>query len=357
MTAYYNEHDAQAAAWLRELIAAGEIAPGVVDERSISDVTPNDLRGFTQCHFFAGIGGWSRALRLAGCSDNRRVWTGSCPCQPFSAAGAGAGFDDERHLWPDFMWLIAQCRPPIVFGEQVASPAGLEWLDVVLTDVEDAGYAGAAADLCAAGVGAPHIRQRLFWVADGTRDRRHEGRRAVEERPGPRDVSAVGGLGDAGGERLEGLGLHVLGRGQHAGGLEARRDGEGRVADPDGDRRRQAGRDAASGGTPDCRGQADRACDVGAPDGGADPDPTRLEGRGALWRDPEWLWCRDGVWRPTKPGLQCLAARLPRGVVPSGDPGLAVHTSEARVMRLRGYGNAIVPEVAAEFITTVLEVL
>ncbi len=84
MTAYYNEFDPAAEAWLRELIKAGEIAPGDVDTRSIEDVRPSDLRGYTQCHFFAGIGGWSLALRMAGWPDDRPVWTGSCPCQPFT---------------------------------------------------------------------------------------------------------------------------------------------------------------------------------------------------------------------------------------------------------------------------------
>lgn len=89
--AYYNEIDRGAAAWLRELIGAGLIADGDVDERSIADVKPGDLRGYTQCHFFAGIGGWSLALRLAGWDDARPVWTGSCPCQPFSCAGRHKG--------------------------------------------------------------------------------------------------------------------------------------------------------------------------------------------------------------------------------------------------------------------------
>ena len=166
MTAYYNVYDKFAAQWLRELIKMGAIAPGYVDERSIEDVTPNDLKGFTQCHFFAGIGVWSYALRQAGWPDNRPVWTGSCPCQPFSSAGKGAGFTDERHLWLAFYHLISQCKPTVVFGEQVASKDGLGWLDLVHTDLEEAGYAFGANDLCAAGFGGPHIRQRLFFVAD-----------------------------------------------------------------------------------------------------------------------------------------------------------------------------------------------
>lgn len=165
MAAYYNEIDPYAAQWLRNLIKAGHIADGEVDERSIEDVRPNELAGFTQCHFFAGIGVWSYALRLAGWSDDRSVWTGSCPCQPFSSAGKGLGFADERHLWPAFHHLIAECKPSIVFGEQVASKDGLEWLDTVQTDLENENYAFAAADLCAAGYGAPHVRQRLFFFA------------------------------------------------------------------------------------------------------------------------------------------------------------------------------------------------
>lgn len=133
---FYNEHDPKAAAWLRELIRAGAIPPGDVDERSIADIQPGDLAGYTQCHFFAGIGGWSLALDLAGWPADRPVWTGSCPCQPFSTAGQGRGQDDERHLWPAFARLIGQCRPPVIFGEQVESAIGHGWLDGVCDDLE-----------------------------------------------------------------------------------------------------------------------------------------------------------------------------------------------------------------------------
>jgi DNA (cytosine-5)-methyltransferase 1 len=164
LAAYYNEFDPYAAQWLRNLIEAGHIAPGVVDERSIEDVHPNDLRGFTQCHFFAGVGVWSLALRRAGWPDDRPVWTGSCPCQPFSSAGAGAAFADPRHLWPSFAWLIKQQKPPVIFGEQVASKAVEPWIDLIHADLEAMGYAFGAVAFPAAGVGAPHIRDRIYWA-------------------------------------------------------------------------------------------------------------------------------------------------------------------------------------------------
>jgi len=166
MGAYYNEIDPYAAQWLRNLIAAGHIAQGDVDERSIKDVAASDLRGYAQCHFFAGIGVWSHALRLAGWSDDRPVWTGSCPCQPFSVAGTGAGTADERHLWPIWFNLIRECRPDVIFGEQVEAAIGHGWLDLVQTDLEGENYSCGAVSLPAASVGAPHIRQRLWFVAD-----------------------------------------------------------------------------------------------------------------------------------------------------------------------------------------------
>ena len=208
---YYNDNDPVSAAWLRELIRDGLIAAGEVDDRSIADVTPNDLRGFTQCHFFAGIGGWSRALRLAKWPDDRPVWTGSCPCQPFSAAGRKQGISDERHLWPQFLRLIRECSPAVVFGEQVASKDGRLWLAGVRNDLEGVGYRVGAADLCSAGIGAPNLRQRLYWVAhadhaerrpldvdrqDG-RDRQDCGR--SEAHGEPRTCGEVRGLADTDG--------------------------------------------------------------------------------------------------------------------------------------------------------------
>jgi DNA (cytosine-5)-methyltransferase 1 len=165
MRAYYNEIDPLKAEIIREAIQAGAIAPGDVDERSIVDVEPADLMGYAQCHFFAGGGFWSVALRQAGWSDDREVWTGSTPCPSFSAAGKGQGFDDPRHLWPAWARLIRECRPSTIFGEQVSAAIGHGWLDLVQTDLEAQDYAVGKIVLGAASVGAPHIRQRLYFVA------------------------------------------------------------------------------------------------------------------------------------------------------------------------------------------------
>lgn len=163
---YYNDNDQFVCEWLKNLIAEKIIPQGDVDGRSILEINGKELRGYQQCHFFAGVGGWPIALGLAGWGARDPVWTGSCPCQPFSVAGNGEGEKDERHLWPQFFRLIKKCKPPTIFGEQVASEDGRDWLSAVRLDLEALGYAVGGADLCAAGVGAPHVRQRLWWVAD-----------------------------------------------------------------------------------------------------------------------------------------------------------------------------------------------
>lgn len=162
---FYNEWDDFAAEWLRNLIATAELPQGTVDQRDVRSIRGADLAGYRQCHFFAGLGGWGYALRLAGWSPEREVWSASLPCQPFSSAGKRRGFEDERHLAPVFLRLVEERRPTTIFGEQVSSKAGRVWLADLRASLEALGYAMGGSDLCSAGVGALDIRQREYWVA------------------------------------------------------------------------------------------------------------------------------------------------------------------------------------------------
>ena len=307
MTAYYNEIDPYAAEWLRNLIVAGEIAPGDVDTRSIEDVRPSDLAGYTQCHFFAGIGVWSYALRRAGWPDDKPVWTGSCPCQPFSAAGKGLGFADQRHLWPLWHYLIEQCRPPAVLGEQVASKDADPWIDLVHTDMEALGYAFGAVPFPSAGIGAPHIRDRLYWVAHADRSTGRKGRADVRGWSDRGDAKPWARPGSSGmSDWVADDNQERRGRRQ---GLQARGV----------DDRTYAGRQQSDHG-PVSVGEAGNVTRPAGPTNG-------------LWRDADWLLCRDGKWRPVEPGTFPLA-----------------HGAPARVGRLRAYGNAINAEAAIAFI-------
>ena len=82
-------------------------------------------------------------------------------------------------------------------------------------------------------------------------------------------------------------------------------------------------------------------------------DGNRSGGSSCFWSDLEWLQCSDGKARPAKPGIFPLVAGLPKGLVRGGDRSMAPdadQSAEGRVMRLRGYGNAICPQVASAFI-------
>ena len=292
---YYNDNDPFAARWLRNLVSAGLLPAGDVDDRSITEVKPNDLKGYEQCHFFAGIGGWPLALEWAGWRGP--VWTGSCPCQPLSSAGQHQGHADERHVWPAFFSLIAECRPVCVFGEQSASKDGREWLSGVRADLETLGYACGGADLPAASVAAPHVRSRLYWVADaegsGYQRFNMEGTsgqvaREIQQRERFRDDVGDGhpnrGLGDSAGAGLEGRGRPE----QHSN--------------------------------------------------------QRVSAAAGPWGDYEWVWCAEpkapsgGFYRRVEPSILLLADGIP-----------------ARMGKLRGLGNAVVPQVAAVFIQAFME--
>ena len=303
----YNDIDPSAEEWLRQLIHLQAIPPGVVDSRSIKELTPDDVRHYTQAHFFCGIGGWPYAATLAGWPVDKPLWTGSCPCQPFSVAGKGAGFADERDLWPDFFRLIHGGRPPVVVGEQVAQRAGYGWLDRVRADLASEDYACRGVDIPACAVDAPHIRSRLYWVAV----------RSVEH-------AASLGRGEGrtqpefwgGGPAFAGADAPSLAVGHpHGEGLERRHA----VAEL---RRAQ-----------------------------------RQHGSGSAYADHEWLVCHDGKARRTKPGLPLLVDGVSGGV----DVGRALGWPEAQGVRVisrvaawRGFGNAIVPQLAAEVLKALL---
>lgn len=415
MTAYYNEFDPFAAQWLRNLIDAGHIAPGVVDDRSITDVTASDLTGFTQCHFFAGIGGWSYALRLAGIPDDFPCWTGSPPCQPFSVAGKQLGQLDERHLAPTFMRLVDQCRPPVLFGEQVAAAIGKHWLDDLFTELERQNYACGAAVLPAASVGAPHKRDRLFFGAALLEhasslgrfkggiwnNRTYDGQQPatvgkggsladdwLQQRQGTMPGSRIAGMDQ--GERNEApttsagcsghssmadadsKQLHGRGNIRAGGRLESsdRSDLSG-LADANDSRsqgwpgmpERADQQPAGASGMAGCMADADGwhssakklQCILqhGQPSQNLSPMRGGAAGIGSghnppnaacshhsFWSDADWLLCRDGKFRPVRSGSFPLADGVP-----------------ARVGRLRGYGNAIGPQVAAEFVTAFMRCL
>jgi DNA (cytosine-5)-methyltransferase 1 len=353
---YYNEWEHYPAQWLRSLIAGGLLPEGDVDERSIADVQPSDLEGYTQHHFFAGIGGWPLALQRAGWPTDAPVWTGSCPCQPFSLAGRGGGTDDPRHLWPEFHRLIAECRPPVVFGEQVASLAGREWLAGVRTDLEAMGYAVGAADLCAAGLGAPHIRQRLWWVADAISE-------TVRARPGgmgsktptePNQAIQRQWTGSDAGHRSEGSGVADAERDGGGPNESIRRPEEGTPDGRVGSESSSAGSGMADAGHGErerrdaLRGAAataPRPTGTGAATAGGRNDDARFrqvdgitDGSASGWSDYTEIPCLDGKVRRTESGTPPLV---------DGFPG--------RVEQLRAYGNAIVPQVAEVFIRAYLD--
>ncbi|HHT0484554.1 TPA: DNA cytosine methyltransferase [Klebsiella pneumoniae] len=376
--AYYNEIDPFAAQWLRNLIAAGHIAPGEVDERSIEDVTPDDLRGFTQCHFFAGIGVWSHSLRLAGWPDDRPVWTGSCPCQPFSAAGKGDGFADERHLWPHFFHLISERRPQHVFGEQVAAGNANVWFDLVQADLEGMGYAFGLVPFTSAGIGAPHIRERAYWVAESAGEQHQKLLPGLEKGDGEEGgwspaqstgLCSASGMGDTNLTRLERLGGNdsAAGREGKTGPASAPGVHDGMAntnhGSSDEGKALRTGRPAIlDGGSIDgvanTTSQLHHQCNDGANECGrqGDAEQNRMGGEpvralevNGFWRDADWLFCRDGKWRPVEPGTFPLvdgaASRMGRV-----EPGVARVASSNRIGRLKGYGNAINAQAAAAFI-------
>ena len=455
VSAYYNEFDPKAAAWLRQLIKNGNITPGEVDERSITEINPDDLIGFDRVHFFAGIGTWDYCLNESGWGD-RPIWTASLPCQPFSSAGKGLGKSDERHLLPHFLELVRQCKPDTIFGEQVEGAIKHGWLDDLQTNMEAEGYAIGHCVLGAHSIGAAHIRQRLYWVANSISEQREQQqnersssvfRTAVQSEEcvsRPSDIRSTfdGGMVYAN-EPGSRQGIEATETARHGDSIESASCVNG-VADteitraPESKHRKNIGERPTDGTVGSCEvdwmgntsgaaserntgsilrekaevsrenrsldgdsgvgftdASEDDTCRLGNTEhnghatdtlpashvqpgterrqDGADipgeftgtsgrDDATSLFGceigRGE-WHNTDWLYCRDNKYRPVKSGIKPLVNGIARGMVHGSDPSAPINpnaTQEARVMRLKGYGNAIVPQVAAEFIKAFMEV-
>lgn len=411
--AFYNEIDPYCVSRLKLLMKQGLIMDGEVDSRSIKDVTKKDLKGFTRAHFFAGIGGWDFALGLAGWPEDRPVWTGSCPCQPFSTAGKGEGYEDPRDLWPVWERLIGESAPDVVLGEQVEKAIAFGWLDRVYRDLEARGYALGSAIIPGVCVNAPHKRDRIWFVGDSEYDgqdaskisrrdaqaiqRGAEGQNGAQQFARTSASRALSGqpLADRDGEFAEGRGASGArgiakpangGKGRPADDTSSLGWGEGRHDDGEDDwlqpnakgKIRGSGKSLADAARHDAKrrpskiiqasggSQGDDSWMYGlSSDAGmlADRDQSRREGRirrwthqerqdlyghfrrsGSVspWSTHEWIICGDGKARrvPTIESGICLLAY--------GLPG--------RVARIKSAGNAIIPQVAAEFIGAFMDI-
>jgi DNA (cytosine-5)-methyltransferase 1 len=297
---------------------------------------------------------------------------------PSAQQATGGGVTDKRHLWPTWFNLIRECRPPVIFGEQVESAINHGWLDLVQADLERENYACGAVGLPAGGVGAPHIRQRLWFVAH-TDSGRHDGwASATRQQAGASAGLANGGAPDqladtagagrkerqhrpgGGGRKIESgeceqqLARHratdQLADSQREGleghiGDERNRDEPGRLnAQPV----RSVAASSAFDQLADANGTRSAAWvsesnegekrDAGISDNSSGQKFSARFRPENFWSDCDWLPCRDGKARPVEPGTFPLA-----------------YGSTARVGRLRAYGNAIVPQVAQTFIEAYLE--
>jgi DNA (cytosine-5)-methyltransferase 1 len=125
------------------------------------------------------------------------ILTGGFPCQPYSAAGKRLGKEDERHLWPSMLRAIREIQPRWIVGENVLGL--VNWnggmvFEEVQADLEAEGYEVQPYVLPAAAVGAPHRRDRVWFVAYSTSARAGEnfgGLRSVFDRCNTREENAT----------------------------------------------------------------------------------------------------------------------------------------------------------------------
>ena len=158
MSAWYNEIDPYAAQWLRNLIAAGMIAPGDVDEDQYERQNWTDTSNATSSPGSAS-GPRPAPRRMAG----RQAADRPCPCQPFSQA-AGEAASTTRGTSGPLVRPRRRAPPAVVLGEQVEAAIGRGWLDLVQTDLERG--LRRRGGVCLLRASARHLRHWLFFVAE-----------------------------------------------------------------------------------------------------------------------------------------------------------------------------------------------
>jgi DNA (cytosine-5)-methyltransferase 1 len=115
------------------------------------------------------------------------ILTGGFPCQPYSMAGKRLGKDDDRHLWPEMLRAIREIKPRWIVGENVLGI--VNWneglvFDEVQSDLEGEGYEVQPYILPAVSVGAPHRRDRVWFVAYSNGSKQANNGRANNEEKG-----------------------------------------------------------------------------------------------------------------------------------------------------------------------------
>jgi len=218
------------------------------------------------------------------------ILTAGYPCQPFSHAGKRLGQADDRHIWPYILQIVAQKRPAWCSFENVYGHVSMG-LDQVLLDLEGQGYASRTFIVPACAVDAPHRRDRVWIIAHTDSDREPNG--PVNGSQGQRLQSSAD-VADT--ESLIGDG------------------GEHRKFTEEGERQGELGGE----------GSLRRKADV------ADTDSAR---------------CKEQ--RRSEPAQAKHQARqCGSGWLPEPSVGRVAHGIPKRVDRLRGLGNAIVPQIA-----------